>query len=712
MKSKQLILLLFALVVGMGNARAQEPERVTLDKLTVAYGTQGDWDKVANLSYPLDVTNAVIFGSDAGAQTTNANLNDYDYLYVTVTDFTTERAVRIFFWDNLQNKRLDYYLKPLAEKETADFTVQTAITANGTYCVKIPDGARLQGAKAPWGAAADVAFKFSEIYLTKRASPYVELVPYTLVYSDGKAVIPFSESHIRATGNVSVNYTTGEVTNTGTGDLIIYLNKEDLVGATLYHADIEGNLEPVLNVTDADNGEVGGIYNSRYDWYISADNQRKNKVGAVTALKYHFEKTGTMTFKSIYIQANLMVAGTTVKNLTDMSYGSWGAPANTISQYVSNDSYKTNNIGKSVNDVLYGHDANSDAHKYVDLTNCSKITFTGQSENGVIRLFYNWSGTAQDKPIEVISDFPKTDGTYVFDIDAFKKKKNLKFFHLNGIKTQGASVKLTEVTVAEYTNTISGSGINKAAGLLANPYNTYIDATGLTNTSPIELTSANPNCIIKSEEGKLSNAKNVMVGTTIANLALTDKNPFAVPAGATAENASYDRTFTAEYSTVCLPFAATFTGTAYEFTSQDGTEVTFTKVDALTAGKAYLVGNDFAVTGGSGALTDVDKSSDFQGTYTQQVLNTGYGFGEGNFVQCNGATLNPFRAYLNIAGNAGVKEMNVRFGGEETAITDMAEAINSAKAIYGVNGVRQHGLQKGINIIKMANGETRKVIIK
>ena len=120
-----------------------------------------------------------------------------------------------------------------------------------------------------------------------------------------------------------------------------------------------------------------------------------------------------MTFKSIYIQANELVAETVNKNLLDMPYGRWTLPANVMGNYIDVDSYKTNNIdGVSRDALLYGHDGNGDANKYVDLTNCSKIIFTGMSSNGKLRLFYNWSGTDSDKPIEIISDFPKTEGIH------------------------------------------------------------------------------------------------------------------------------------------------------------------------------------------------------------------------------------------------------------------------------------------------------------
>ena len=39
-------------------------------------------------------------------------------------------------------------------------------------------------------------------------------------------------------------------------------------------------------------------------------------------------------------------------------------------------------------------------------------------------------------------------------------------------------------------------------------------------------------------------------------------------------------------------------------------------------------------------------------------------------------------------------------------------AVHAAEGIYTINGVKINSLQKGINIIKMADGTTRKVVIK
>ena len=745
-KFTKLMLTFALLIAGVGGVNAGN---ATLDQLEAAYGATSDWKNSLPASYPVNVLDATIFGSDAGTQTTNANVNNYDYIYFVVTDFVSARAVRVFFWDPNQNARIDYFLKPVADKETANYGQETTVSAAGTYCVKIPDGARLQGAKTPWtsSAASDPYFKFSSIYLTERETPYVELVPYTLVWTPNagtyRATIPLSESHIRTTGNVSINYSTGEVTNTGSGKLIIYLNNEDLVGASLYHADVTNNLEPTLEVADAVNGEVGGIYGSRYNWNIAGDGSRNTKIGSVTALRYNFSNTGSMTFTSIYFDANQLIAGTTNKNLADMPYGRWGAPANVISQYIDVDSYKTNNIGGGAHDMIYGHDGIGDAHKYVDLTNCSKMTLTGLSSNGRIRLFYNWDGTEGGKPTETLDNFPKdASGTYVFDIDAFKKSKGISFFHLNGIKTEyNQNATISAITVDEYSNVISGSGIDRTKNYLLNPYITSIDATGV--TAATEIAPANPNCLITANAGKVTNDKNVIVGGVCANLELVDGKPFKAPAAFTATAApTYDRAFTASTTTtVCLPFAltaaeATTLGTFYELSNFDGSTLHFTSVDAPVANKPYLV----VPTATGLTLSETEKSIvatpanlgttvtnvDFIGTLAATAIpasatGTGesdysyYAYNNGSLVKVTSkaATLPAFRGYFKVKNsgiNAAARSLNISFDNEATGISDalMNSDERTVKSeVYNLNGQRVAAPQKGLYIV---NG--KKVIVK
>lgn len=340
------------------------------------------------------------------------------------------------------------------------------------------------------------------------------------------------------------------------------------------------------------------------------------------------------------------------------------------------------------------------------MTDCSKIIFTGFSSNGVIRLFYNWSGTDSEKPIEIINDFPKENGTYVFDINAFKKAKGISFFHLNGIKSQWAPVTLSSVTVDEYTNEISGTGIDRTKDFLSNPYVTFIDATGVTG-SGVSLDAANKNALFKANEGALANTSNVIVDNTIANLVLTDGGgTFKTSEGYFATLANFNREFIkGQRSTVCLPYGlseqeATAAGDFYRFSGVEGSKLVFEKTSATKAYEPFLfkAKADGVITTTESkqipASVDAYTSSEPFGGYTfKGVLanssdvaadNPGmtvYGWDAetGEFIKVGeNVSINAFRAYITISNeNANPARLAAKF--VDDSITGINE-VNGSEA--------------------------------
>lgn len=729
------------LLLGGGSIFADEVTKVLLSDLTAASGGQTTWNNsIANVkTLPCDVKDDVIFGNDGNDGSSNANIDAYEYLYVTVTDFTKARAIRIFLWDPNANKRLDYYLYPEEEKETAVYTTQKEITANGTYCVKIPEGARLQGAKAPWTSttATEPYFKFAEIYLTKRAKAYVPIKPYTLSYVENKAEIPFDEQHIRATGSLTIDYENKSITSTGSGQLTIYLNNEDLTGAQLYHVDTEGDdIFQSMDIIDKVNGSLSAVYGSKYNWNIETDAQRNTKAGSVTSLVYNTSNTqGTITFKSIYVLANHITVPKAERSITELPFNEWDATADKIGNKVGDAKYYANNLGKKINNTIYGFDGNADANKYIDLSNCSKLIFKGYSTNGAIRLFYNWDGTDTNKPIETISGFPKEDGEYTLDITAFKKKKNLKFFHLIGIKSQWADVAIESITAVYNNNILTGSGImtEEAKDLLADQTVTSIDATGLTNTKAITLTPANPNCIIVAAEGKLANEKNVAVNNTVADLVLTDGYSFKAPEGLTAANAQYERAMTTKFGTITLPFDAKSNETVQFYTVNGKTDnsIELTEVDELAAGTPAIMqqkGDKVSIKATAVAVSNEIKEAagavTMHGSYTMDTkvtdANAYYIYNDKFWKRADVADdphffCDAFRAYFTVDGAAAAqaKALTINAGGNPTGMNAVEELTNNGiEAVYNTAGVKQNDIQKGVNIVRLANGKTITVIVK
>lgn len=71
-----------------------------------------------------------------------------------------------------------------------------------------------------------------------------------------------------------------------------------------------------------------------------------------------------------------------------------------------------------------------------------------------------------------------------------------------------------------------------------------------------------------------------------------------------------------------------------------------------------------------------------------------------------------YRAYFMPKGQvANVKGMSFTW---EEDVTDVETTISSAEivGIYNINGVRLNEMQRGINLLQMSDGTTRKVVVK
>lgn len=91
--------------------------------------------------------------------------------------------------------------------------------------------------------------------------------------------------------------------------------------------------------------------------------------------------------------------------------------------------------------------------------------------------------------------------------------------------------------------------------------------------------------------------KNVINYNLAATITLQDGYDFCVPYEFTAQNISYKRSFEAGCTTLMVPFEVTTIPeglTAYEFASEDGSEVTFNKLEKLSAFEGSLVKVDAA----------------------------------------------------------------------------------------------------------------------
>lgn len=109
-----------------------------------------------------------------------------------------------------------------------------------------------------------------------------------------------------------------------------------------------------------------------------------------------------------------------------------------------------------------------------------------------------------------------------------------------------------------------------------------------------------------------------------------------------------------------------------------------------------------------GWLTGVFASTTITEGYVLQTQNEKQAFYK---VSADAAiTVPAFRAYLN-KSDSGVKSFNL--GDDTTGISALEALTNNAfEAIYSADGVKLNRIEKGVNILKMSDGTTRKVILK
>ena len=323
-------------------------------------------------------------------------------------------------------------------------------------------------------------------------------------------------------------------------------------------------------------------------------------------------------------------------------------------------------------------------------------------------------------------------GTYVVKISDYPLLRGFKA--LQGWAGNAGSISIASAYVSKddvYLPNGKYSLVGEATGsvtldaALADETATLYDATGLTNTSAIELTPANPNAIFIANDGALTNTENVMVGTTIANLVVTDGYPMAVPTGASATAASYTRTMANTYGTVCLPFAVTSDDNYKYYTlgALTADELTLEEAATLPAGTPGVVEklNDGAMTG-SGALANVQAASgtlQLIGTFKPETILASdyssniYAISNNQFVQAtNSINLPAFRAFFTTTSS----ESAIRFGFEDEGVTGVnaltGESGVNIIGIYSLDGAAQPSLQKGVNIVKFSDGGVKKIMVK
>ena len=203
---------------------------------------------------------------------------------------------------------------------------------------------------------------------------------------------------------------------------------------------------------------------------------------------------------------------------------------------------------------------------------------------------------------------------------------------------------------------------------------------------------------------------------------------------------SYTRAMTSNWGTLVLPYSLTLTGNEpyrlYAIDNITGEELVLKQLDGeVAAGTPCVVkrnGNESELTFGNddaelNMTIDGKTVGDmtFNGTYWAKEVTNGYVIAKDCFWNVaelmknkpeavKGAKVGPFRAWLD--GNAaGPARLAMRIDGSTTGINtpDALDALNDAEAeYYDLSGKRLDEPQKGVNIVRMKSGKTKKIIIK
>ena len=231
---------------------------------------------------------------------------------------------------------------------------------------------------------------------------------------------------------------------------------------------------------------------------------------------------------------------------------------------------------------------------------------------------------------------------------------------------------------------------------------------------------------------------NYEYGVTTRTVSLTDASFVSdKPCSAMDINTiSYTRTLSDKWGTLVLPFAIEPTGKEpyriYTIEAINESELVLSsisgKVAAGTPCVVQRIGKQtelcfkadrtrLNVTPGT---IDIDDMT-FSGTYWTKEVNSGYVISKNSFwnveelknsSSVKGVKVNPFRAWLDGTSANAPAQLSMRIDGSTTGI-DAIDAINDAEAeYYDLSGKRLDEPQRGVNIVRMKSGKTKKIIIK
>ena len=221
-------------------------------------------------------------------------------------------------------------------------------------------------------------------------------------------------------------------------------------------------------------------------------------------------------------------------------------------------------------------------------------------------------------------------------------------------------------------------------------------------------------------------------------VSLSDDSYISPKATGTVDAISYTRQMSNDWGTLVLPYSLTLTGNEpyrlYAISAVSENELVLKQLDGeVAAGTPCVVkrnGSESELTFGNddaelNMAIDGKTVGDmtFSGTYWTKNVTDGYVIAKDCFWNVaelmknkpetvKGAKVGPFRAWLDGNVASGPARLAMRIDGSTTGI-DAIDALNDAEAeYYDLSGKRLDEPQKGVNIVRMKSGKTKKIIIK
>ena len=241
-----------------------------------------------------------------------------------------------------------------------------------------------------------------------------------------------------------------------------------------------------------------------------------------------------------------------------------------------------------------------------------------------------------------------------------------------------------------------------------------------------DIQASGKNLLVKVASTSGITGQNIVNDGVCANLVLTDAQPFGYDEDITATNATYSRDVTNTFGTICLPFAVSSDENVQYYTLNkiENSTLYLTKQEDIAAGVPAIFemknGTTLTATASGATIKGsvVEDNADLKliGTFTGETVTTNlensYYISNSQFCQATKSiTVPPFRAYFTTPANS-VKSFNLSTDENETAIDNVQCSMFGVQSVYDANGMELQSLRKGLNIVKMNNGNVQKIVVK